>query len=101
MKKTVIPLAVGMLFVSGYFALWMMGGKISTPVVQMINWVILAAVIALSLFFVGRDTRRKAYSWPETIAWVLLSIATFPIGFGLYFILRTRGNQRKDANYCE
>jgi len=96
MKKIFIPLAVGMLFLAGYLALWMMGGKISTPVVQIVNWIILAAIVAVSAYFVGIDTRRRTFSWPGTVAWVVVSIATFPIGFGLYFLLRKRisGNLR-------
>jgi Na+(H+)/acetate symporter ActP len=62
MKKILITLAVGILFVAGYLALWMMGGKISTTVVQIINWIILAAIVAVSVYFVGIDTRRRAFS---------------------------------------
>lgn len=96
MKKTIVPLAVGILFVVTYLALWMMGGKISTPVAQIINWIILATIVAISIYFVGRDTRRKAFSWPETIAWVLVSVATFPIGFGIYFLLRRRISRKHE-----
>jgi len=55
---------------------------------QVVNWLILASVIAASVYFVGQDTRRRALSWPETLAWVVVSIITFPIGFGLYYLLR-------------
>jgi len=96
MKKIFIPLAVGMLFLAGYLALWMIGGKISTPVAQIINWIILATIVAISVYFVGRDTRRRAFSWPETTAWVLVSVSTFPIGFGLYFLLRRRISRKSD-----
>jgi hypothetical protein len=53
-----------------------------------INSVILAVIGALSLWFVGRDARTRGLSWLETIAWTVLSIFTFPIGFGLYFLWR-------------
>ncbi len=52
-----------------------------------INWIILAVIVFLAVYFVGRDARRKTKSWPETVSWVLVSIFTFPIGFGLYFLL--------------
>jgi threonine/homoserine/homoserine lactone efflux protein len=62
----------------------------SVQLAQVVNWVILATIIAVSVYFVGLDTRRRALSWPETVAWVLVSAATFPIGFGLYFLLRRK-----------
>ena len=77
MKKIFIPFVVWMLFVAGYLALRVMGGKISTPVVQIINWIILAAIIAVCVYFVGLDTRKRTLSWPETVAWVAVSVATF------------------------
>jgi hypothetical protein len=79
----------------------MMGGKISTPVVQIINWIILAAIVAVSVYFVGIDTRRRAFSWLETTAWVVVSVATFPIGFGLYFLLRTRISRKPENSRCK
>jgi Mn2+/Fe2+ NRAMP family transporter len=57
---------------------------------QIINWLILAVIIAVSIYFVGWDSRKRQMSWPETVAWVVVSVATFPIGFGLYFLLRKR-----------
>jgi len=62
----------------------------SVQLAQVVNWVILATIIAVSVYFVGRDTRRRTLSWPETVAWVVVSVATFPIGFGLYFLLRRK-----------
>jgi drug/metabolite transporter (DMT)-like permease len=57
---------------------------------QTTNWIILAVIVFLAVYFVGRDARRKTKSWPETVAWVLASIFTFPLGFGLYFLLNRR-----------
>ena len=57
---------------------------------QVINWFILVAIIAVSVYFVARDARKRDLPWPETAAWTLVSVATFPIGFGLYFLLKRR-----------
>jgi len=69
----------------------------SVQLAQIINWLILATIAAVSIYFVGRDTRKRGYSWPETLAWVVVSIATFPIGFGLYFLLRRRSSIRSET----
>jgi len=89
-KIVTVPLTVVMLFVSGYFALWITGTRISTSAVQIINWFILATIFAISVYFVGRDTRKRGFPWLETIFWIIISVATFPIGFGLYFLMRGR-----------
>jgi len=69
---------------------------------QIVNWLILAVIIAVSVYFVGRDTRRRELSWPETVAWVSVSIVTFPIGFGLYFLLRRwRSRNRGEGTAAE
>lgn len=75
----------------------MLGISSATLWAWILNWVILATIIAVSVYFVGRDTRRRALSWPETIAWVVVSVATFPIGFGLYFLLRWRSLRKHEA----
>ena len=66
----------------------------SVQTAQIINWLILAAIIAVSIYFVGRDAWKRGRSWPETAVWTLVSAATFPIGFGLYFLLRRRSLQK-------
>ncbi len=97
MKRLAIPAAVFMLFIAGYVTLWFMAGKISVPVVQTINWIILASAIILTVLFVGRDTRKRGYSWLETMVWIVVSIATFPIGFGLYYLLRGKALMKHEA----
>ena len=67
-----------------------LGISLPTLIAQIINWLILAAIIAVSVYFVGRDAWKRGRSWPETAAWTLVSVAIFPIGFGLYFLLRRR-----------
>jgi len=97
MKRLAIPATVFMLFIAGYVTLWLLAGKISVPVVQTINWVILASAITLSVLFVGRDIRKRDCSWLETMVWIIVSIATFPIGFGLYYLLRGRAPMKLEA----
>jgi uncharacterized membrane protein len=53
---------------------------------QLINWLILAIDIVVTLL-VGRDARRRGLGWPYTIMWVAISFCLFPIGIGLYFWL--------------
>ncbi len=64
MKRLAIPAAVFILFIAGYVTLWFMAGKISVPVVQTINWIILASAVILTgwqghqekgLFLAGDD----------------------------------------------
>ena len=66
---------------------------------QLINFFLLAAVIALSLWFVGRDARTRGLPWLESAGWTAISIFTFPIGFGLYFLWRPHSEKesRKDG----
>ena len=68
--------------------------NLATLLAQTINFSILAAILALSLWFVGRDARKRGLSWLETIAWTAISIFTFPIGFGLYLLWRPRISRR-------
>ncbi|MDD4985710.1 MAG: hypothetical protein PHQ43_07970 [Dehalococcoidales bacterium] len=97
MKRLAIPAAVFMLFIAGYVTLWFIAGKISVPVVQTINWIMLASAIILTVLFVGRDTRKRCYSWLETMVWIVVSITTFPIGFGLYYLLRGKTSIKQEA----
>jgi len=96
-KRLAIPAAIFILFIVGYITLWFMAGKINVTVAQTINWIILASAITLSVLFIGRDSRRRAYSWAETIVWVIVSTATFPIGFGLYYLLRGKAPMKHEA----
>lgn len=70
---------------------------------QAVNYVILAAIVAVSVWFVGRDARRRGLPWPATAGWTAISIFTFPIGFGLYFLLRLRTSKkgRMDGSRAE
>ncbi len=70
---------------------------------QAINYVIMATVVAVSVWFVGGDARRRALPWPETAGWTVISILTFPIGFGVYFLMRprTRKKSRMDGRTPE
>ncbi len=61
---------------------------------QAVNYAILAGIVAVSVWFVGRDARRRGLPWLETVGWTAISIFTFPIGFGLYFLLRPRTSKR-------
>ena len=74
-----------------------LGIHLPTLIAQIINWFILVAIIAVSVYFVGRDARKRGHSWPETAAWTLVSAATFPIGFGLYFLLRRRSSIKSET----
>ena len=72
----------------------------SNHLAQVINFVLLATVIALSLWFVGRDARKRGLPWLEAAGWTAISIFTFPLGFGLYFLWRpteTKGGQMDGA----
>jgi len=71
--------------------------NLSILTAQIINFLILAVIIAVSVYFVGRDTKRRELSWPETVAWVTISIFTFPIGFGLYYLLRRRISRNREV----
>ncbi len=74
----------------------------SVQLAQIANWLILVAIVIVSVYFVGRDTRIRGLSWPETLAWVTVSILTFPIGFGLYFLLRRwRSRNRGEGTAAE
>jgi len=95
-----MPATVFILFITGYITLWSTAGKISVPVVQTINWVILASAITLSVLFIGRDTRKRGYAWLETIVWVIVSTATFPIGFSLYYLLRGKAPMKALGRRC-
>jgi hypothetical protein len=71
-----------------------------SQLVQVINFALLAANIGLSLWFVGRDARRRGLPWLEAAGWTAISIFTFPLGFGLYFLwrpARTKGGQMEGA----
>lgn len=57
--------------------------------VYIMNWLVLSAIVIAGLY-VCRDARRRGRSWPEAIAWMTVSIFTFPIGTGLYLLLRRR-----------
>jgi hypothetical protein len=57
--------------------------------VYIMNWLILSAIVIVGLY-VCRDARRRGRSWLEAVAWMAVSIFTFPIGAGLYFLLKRR-----------
>ncbi len=63
-------------------------GAMSNYLAQIINFVLLAVIIAFSLWFVGRDARKRGLPWLEVAGWTAISIFTFPLGFGLYFLWR-------------
>ena len=65
---------------------------------QAINFVLLAVDIVLSLWFVGRDARKRELSWLETAGWTAISMLTFPIGFGLYFLWRLGSTKRSQMD---
>jgi len=69
--------------------------NLPTIAAQILNWLILAAIVTVSICFVGRDARRRELSWPETVAWTLISMVTFPIGFGLYYLVRRRISRKR------
>lgn len=89
-------MSIAGLFILAYLILGITSDQNSVPVAQAINWLLLSSALVLSIIFVGRDTRRRGYSWPETIAWVIMSTATFPIVFGLYFLLRGKISRKLD-----
>ncbi len=68
---------------------------ISAPVLlaQIWNFLILAALV-VAAFLVGRDAREKGLSWLESITWGALTLFIFPIGLGLYLLLRRRNSQK-------
>lgn len=74
-----------------------LGINIPTLLAQIINWLILVTIISASIYFIGRDARKQGYSWIKILLWVILSIVTFPIGFGLYFLLRKSKANSQDA----
>ena len=78
------------LVVITYLVLWMLRAKVSVTAAQIINYIVLIDIVLLSILAVGRDVRKRRRSWLETTAWVIVSTATFPIGFGLYFLIRER-----------
>lgn len=51
----------------------------------LVNWFIMAAIVVVAAY-VGRDARKRSYSWPETMAWVAISVFIFPVGVGIYFL---------------
>ncbi len=61
---------------------------------QAVNYVILAGIVGVSVWFVGRDARKRGLPWPETAGWTVISIFTFPFGFGLYLLWRPRNSKR-------
>lgn len=60
---------------------------------QIVNWIILAALI-VAAFLVGRDARRRRNSWLAAIAWAALTLFVFPIGLGLYFLTGRRSQKK-------
>lgn len=59
---------------------------------QIVNWMILAALIVVA-FLIGRDARRRGNSWLAAIAWAALTLFAFPIGLGLYFLVGRRSQK--------
>ena len=52
--------------------------------------VVLLAALAVAAILVGRDARKKGLSWLESIGWGAVTLFIFPIGLGLYLLLRRR-----------
>jgi hypothetical protein len=71
---------------------------VSNYLAQVINFVLLAAVVSLSLWFVGRDARKRGLPWLEAAGWTAISTFTFPLGFGLYFLWRPGGVEESHAD---
>ena len=70
----------------------------SNYLAQSVNFVLLAAIIAISTWFVGRDARKRGLPWLEVAGWTGISVFTFPLGFGLYFLWRPRNVEESRAD---
>jgi uncharacterized membrane protein len=63
-----------------------LGIHLPTLTAQIINWLILAAIVVIACV-IGRDARHRGLPLSRAVGWFLLTLFLFPIGIALYLLV--------------